>query len=70
MRLRQRENMVILAHIREQHHLALGSYGRPRMSEELKELGLDVGHRSVGRLMREHGGQLSQAFTPVYSLYR
>ena len=52
--LRQRDDMVILAHIREQHRLSLGSYGRPRMTEELKELGLDVGHRRVGRLMKEN----------------
>ena len=26
---RQRYDMVLLAHIREQHHLSLGSYGRP-----------------------------------------
>jgi transposase InsO family protein len=43
--------MVILAHIREQRRLSLGSYGRPRMTEELQELGLEVGHRRVGRLM-------------------
>lgn len=52
---RQRDDMVVLAHIREQHHLSLGSYGRPRMTEELKEVGLSVGHRRVGRLMRENG---------------
>lgn len=52
---RQRDDMIILAHIREQHRLSLGSYGRSRMTEELKELGLDVGHRRVGRLMRENG---------------
>jgi len=52
---RQREDMVLLAHIREQHRLSLNSYGRPRMTEELKELGLDVGHRRVGRLMRQNG---------------
>jgi transposase InsO family protein len=51
---RQRKDLVILAHIREQHSLALGSYGRPRMTEELKELGLIVGHRRVGRLMRQN----------------
>jgi len=50
----QRKDMVLLAHIREQHRLSLGSYGRPRMTEELKELGLDVGHRRVGRLMRQN----------------
>ena len=51
---RQRDDMVLLAHIREQHRLSLGSYGRPRMTEELKELGLNVGHRRVGRLMKEN----------------
>ncbi|MEM8751698.1 MAG: IS3 family transposase [Pseudomonadota bacterium] len=51
----QRQDMVVLAHIREQFALSLGSYGRPRMTEELKEQGLNVGHRRVGRLMRENG---------------
>ena len=51
---RQRDGMVILAHIREQHRLLLGSYGRTRMTEELKELGLQVGHIRVGRLMKEN----------------
>jgi len=50
----QRTDMVLLAHIREQHKLSLGSYGRPRMTEELKELGFDVGHRRVGRIMRRN----------------
>ena len=52
---RQRTDMVVLAHIKEQSRLSLGSYGRPRMTEELKELGLNIGHRRVGRLMRENG---------------
>ena len=52
---RQRTDMVVLAHIKEQSRLSLGSYGRPRMTEELKEVGIDVGHRRVGRLMRENG---------------
>ena len=47
--------MVILAHIREQHRLSLQSYGRPRMTVELQELGLKVGHCRVGRLMCENG---------------
>ncbi|WP_375544389.1 IS3 family transposase [Leisingera caerulea] len=51
----QRKDVVVLAHIREQFALSLGSYGRPRMTEELKELGIDVGHRRVGRLMRQNG---------------
>lgn len=52
---RQRDDLILLAHIREQHHLSLGSYGRPRMTQELKEAGLSVGHRRVGRLMRQNG---------------
>jgi len=36
MSQRQRDDMVILAHIREQHRLCLQSYGRPRMTEELQ----------------------------------
>ena len=52
---RQRSDLVTLAHIKEQSCLSLGSYGRPRMTEELKEIGLNVGHRRVGRLMRQNG---------------
>ena len=52
---RQHMDMVVLAHIKEPSRLSLGSYGRPRMTEELKEVGVDVGHRRVGRLMRENG---------------
>ena len=52
---RQRSDLVTLAHIKEQSRLNLGSYGRPRMTEELKEIGLNIGHRRVGRLMRQNG---------------
>ena len=52
---RQRSDLVTLAHIKEQSRLSLGSYGRPRMTEELKEIGLEVGHRRIGRLMRQNG---------------
>ena len=52
---RQRMDMVVLAHIKEQSRLSLGSYGRPRMTEEPKEVGVDVGHHRVGRPMRENG---------------
>ncbi len=51
---RQRSDMVLLAHIRDQFSQNLCSYGRPRMTEELKELGMKVGHRRVGRLMRQN----------------
>ncbi len=33
---RQRTDLIMLAHIKEQSRLSLGSYGRPRMTEELK----------------------------------
>ena len=52
---RQRDEMVLLAHIREQYRLSLESHGRPRMTEELQELNLNVGHRRVGRLTGETG---------------
>ncbi|MBU7580757.1 MAG: IS3 family transposase [Porphyrobacter sp.] len=52
---RSRTDMAVLAHIREQYSLSLGSYGRPRMTMELKEAGLAVGERRVGRLMRLNG---------------
>jgi putative transposase len=48
-------DMVVLAHIKEQSRLSLGSYGRPRMTEELKEVGVEVGHRRVGRPIRNNG---------------
>ena len=44
--------MKLLAHTREQYSLSLVTYGRPRMTMELIEAGLDVGARRVGRLMR------------------
>ena len=55
MSRRDRTDMKVLAHIREQYSLSLGSYGRPRMTMELKEAGLDVGERRVGRLMKING---------------
>lgn len=48
----QRTDMVLMAHIRDQFALSDNSYGRVRMTEEL---GLQVGHRRVGRLMRQNG---------------
>ena len=57
---RQRSDLVTLAHIKEQSRLSLGSYGRPRITEELKEIGLDIGHRRVDRLMRQNGISVSR----------
>jgi putative transposase len=44
-----------LPHIKEQSCLSLGSSGRARLTEEMKEVGADMGHRRIGRLMRENG---------------
>lgn len=52
---RQGSHLVTLAHFNEQSRLSLGSYGRPWMTEELKKIGLDVGYRRVGRLVRQNG---------------
>lgn len=46
----QRDDMVILAHIRKQPRLSLGRYGRAHVTAELREPGLPVGERRVGRL--------------------
>jgi putative transposase len=45
---RSRGDMKVLAHVRVQYSLSLGSYGRPRMTMELKEAGLDVGAIVLG----------------------
>tara|TARA_R110000850_G_scaffold38800_27_gene100999 strand:+ start:6783 stop:7640 length:858 start_codon:yes stop_codon:yes gene_type:complete len=55
MSQRSRVDVKVLAHIKDQYKLSLGSYGRARMTMELKEAGLDVGERRVGRLMRING---------------
>lgn len=55
MSRRERTDMKVLAHIREQFTLSRSTYGRPRMTMELKEVGLDVGERRVGRLMKING---------------
>lgn len=49
---RERTDLKVLAHIREQYSLSKGTYGRPRMTMELKEVGLEVGERRVRRLMK------------------
>ena len=49
--LRQHRDLILLVHIREQYWLCWESYGRPRINEELKTLGFQVGQRQAGRLM-------------------
>ena len=52
---RQREDLVLLAHVRSAFSLSHETYGSPRMTYELREQGLAAGRRRVARLMRENG---------------
>ena len=52
---RQREDLVLLAHIRAAFVLSNETYGSPRMTRELQDGGLNVGRRRTARLMRENG---------------
>jgi putative transposase len=50
---RQREDLVLLAHIRSAFVRSNGTYGSPRVTRELQDEGLEVGRRRTARLMRE-----------------
>ena len=52
---RQRDDMVLLAHVRSAFALSNGTYGSPRMTRELRDGGLTVGRRRIARLMRQNG---------------
>jgi putative transposase len=52
---RQRDDLVLLAHIRSAFTLSNGTYGSPRLTRELQDAGLAVGRRRTMRLMRENG---------------
>ena len=54
MSQRQRDDMVMPAHIREQRRLSLQSYGRPRMTEKLQDLGVCVGPPEAPEWYRDH----------------
>jgi transposase InsO family protein len=51
---RQREDVVLLAHVRSTFSLSNGTYGSPRMTRELQDDGFAVGRRRTARLMREN----------------
>ena len=51
---RQRDDMVFLAHIRAEHARNYRAYGRKRMADELKDQGIAIGERRVGRLMLDN----------------
>jgi transposase InsO family protein len=51
---RQREDMVLLAHVRSAFAQSNGTYGSPRMARELLDNGFAVGRRRTARLMRDN----------------
>lgn len=51
---RQRDDLVMLAHMRTAWSLSNETYGSPRMTRELQDQGFDVGRRRIARLMREN----------------
>ena len=57
---RQREDMVLLAHVRSAFAQSNGTYGSPRMTRELQDDGLAIGRRRTARLMRANGLQARQ----------
>lgn len=57
---RQREDMVLLAHVRSAFAQSNGTYGSPRMARELIDNGFVVGRRRTARLMRDNGLQALQ----------
>jgi putative transposase len=52
---RQREDLVLLAHIRSAFARSNATYGSPRLTRELQDEGLQAGRRRTARLIRENG---------------
>jgi putative transposase len=52
---RQRDDLVLLAHLRSAFRESNGTYGSPRMTRELQDQGLPIGRRRTARLMRANG---------------
>jgi putative transposase len=51
---RQRDDMVFLAHIRAAYERNYSAYGRKRMTDELRDQGIVISERRVGRLMQDN----------------
>ncbi len=52
---RHREDVQLKAHIRAIHHASRGTYGSPRIYEQLRQDGFTAGRERVARLLREMG---------------
>ncbi len=51
---REQKDVVLVKAIKEVHKESRGTYGSPRVLEDLKETGFEVGRRRVARLMAEN----------------
>jgi len=52
---RAQEDAVLVEKIKQVHQESRGTYGSPRILDDLKEEGFEVGRRRVARLMQENG---------------
>jgi len=52
---RERQNAALSEQIRAVHAESRGTYGSPRTTRELQDVGLEVGRRRTARLMRDNG---------------
>ena len=66
---RQREDLVLLAHVRSAFALSNGTYGSPRMTRELQDPGLDGGAASDGAADARERAQ-SPAAAPLQAHHR
>jgi putative transposase len=55
MSMRAQENQGLVTHIRACYQASRGRYGSPRVHQDLRAHGLQVGRHRVARLMRLHG---------------
>ena len=55
MSKRAQEDARLLVKIRESSRKSRGTYGSPRVTDDLKDDGETVGHNRVARIMKEHG---------------
>jgi putative transposase len=52
---RAQADAILLERIRVHHEDSRGTYGMPRLHEDLKEEGIKVGRKRVARLMKKEG---------------
>ncbi len=52
---RQRENEEMLMEIQESHKRSKGTYGSPRVTEDIRAKGIRCGKNRVAKIMRENG---------------